>query len=61
MDYTDGYVVEKMDYLEKLKDNNKGTIDKWHWFNDYSIREINKIIGKVKIKKFLYNKLYNSI
>lgn len=47
MDSSDGYVIEKMEYLEKLKSNGKGTMDKWHWFNDYSIREINKTIGKV--------------
>jgi len=47
MDNSDGYVVEKMEYLEKLKNNGKGNMDKWHWFNDHSIREINKSLGKI--------------
>lgn len=33
-------------------------MDKWHWFNDYSIREINKAIGKVIRHKDDYGCVY---
>lgn len=47
MDSNDGYVQEKMEYFDQQKQSGKIAVDKWHWFNDYSIRLINKAIGKV--------------
>ncbi|KRX05643.1 P-loop containing nucleoside triphosphate hydrolase [Pseudocohnilembus persalinus] len=55
MEYQHGYIEEKMRYLK----NNGG--NEWNWYNSYSIRQINKMIGKIQNANQLHAKQQDNL